>query len=300
MNYRLFSLLTGLLIAIACKGQISANYGRPISSLTAFKKSNQVMVVAHRGDWRNAPENSVWAVKLAIVKGIDMVEIDLAMTKDSVLVLMHDKLIDRTTTGKGRAADYTWEELQHFRLRDGLGIATQMSIPRLEDILELTKGKTLLNLDKGYDYIQLVYPMLKSRNMLDEVLFKGAAPYEKVRDDLGAMLDSIHYMPIIHLERGEGVQEIANFTAAAKPFGFEFTVGDDESNMIDFKMLRSAGYQVWVNSLWPKHNAGHQDDLALENSRIYDWYLNNGVNIIQTDRPELLIDYLKSKRDNIN
>lgn len=300
MNYRLFSLLTGLLIAIACKGQISANYGRPISSLTAFKKSNQVMVVAHRGDWRNAPENSVWAVKLAIVKGIDMVEIDLAMTKDSVLVLMHDKLIDRTTTGKGRAADYTWEELQHFRLRDGLGIATQMSIPRLEDILELTKGKTLLNLDKGYDYIQLVYPMLKSRNMLDEVLFKGAAPYEKVRDDLGAMLDSIHYMPIIHLERGEGVQEIANFTAAAKPFGFEFTVGDDESNMIDFKMLRSAGYQVWVNSLWPQHNAGHQDDLALENSRIYDWYLNNGVNIIQTDRPELLIDYLKSKRDNIN
>lgn len=254
------------------------------------------MVVAHRGDWRNAPENSAWAIKMAISKGVNMVEIDLALTKDSVLVLMHDKVIDRTTTGTGRPSDYTWKELQALFLRDGLGVATQMKVPSLAEVLDLTKGKILVNLDKGYDYIQQVYPMLKDRQMLDQVLFKGAAPYEKVRLDLGRVLDSIHYMPIIHLEKGEGLKDIDAFAAQAKPFGFEFTVGSDESNMIDFAALRKRGYQVWVNSLWPQHNAGHQDDRALENVNVYRWYLDKGINIIQTDRPEMLINFLKEAK----
>ena len=74
---------------------------------------NRVMVVAHRGNWREAPENSVWAIRKAIEAGADMAEIDIALTKDSVLILMHDRTIDRTT-GKGAPSDYMRAKFNSF------------------------------------------------------------------------------------------------------------------------------------------------------------------------------------------
>ena len=64
--------------------------------------NKSVLVVSHRADWRNAPENSLQAIQNCIDMGVDMVEIDLKKTKDGHLILMHDKTIDRTTTGKGK------------------------------------------------------------------------------------------------------------------------------------------------------------------------------------------------------
>lgn len=56
-------------------------------------------------------------------------ELDPRLTKDSVIVLMHDTTIDRTTAGKGKLAEYTWEELQSFRLKDSEGNPTPYKIP---------------------------------------------------------------------------------------------------------------------------------------------------------------------------
>ncbi|MGN1221180.1 MAG: glycerophosphodiester phosphodiesterase family protein, partial [Candidatus Cryptobacteroides sp.] len=53
-------------------------------------KTDKVLVVAHRGDWRFAPENSIAAIEHSIAVGVDIVELDLQMTKDSVLIVMHD------------------------------------------------------------------------------------------------------------------------------------------------------------------------------------------------------------------
>ena len=65
------------------------------------------MVVAHRGDWRYAPENSIAAIEHSIDVGVDVVELDLQMTKDSVLIVMHDGTLNRTTTGKGKVNEWT-------------------------------------------------------------------------------------------------------------------------------------------------------------------------------------------------
>lgn len=69
--------------------------------------SDYVFVVAHRGDWRHAPENSLQAIQNSIDMGADMVEIDVRRTKDSVFVLMHDDSIDRTTSGTGHVDEVT-------------------------------------------------------------------------------------------------------------------------------------------------------------------------------------------------
>ncbi|WP_223598732.1 glycerophosphodiester phosphodiesterase family protein [Chryseobacterium sp. GVT01B] len=256
---------------------------------------DKVMVVAHRGDWREAPENSVWAIKKAIEKGVDMAEIDLAMTKDSILILMHDNTIDRTTTGKGKPSDFTLEEIKKLHLRDGLGVETQMKVPTLQEILEISNGKILLNLDKGFDYIKQVYPLVKKRNMLDQILFKGHESYMEFNQKYGDIKNDIHYMPIIQLGKSEDLKKISDYIKNYKIYGFEFTVGTTEKNLIDFKPLREKKIKVWVNSLWPHHNAGNNDDQVLDNPDVYDWYINKGVNIIQTDRPKELINYLKRK-----
>lgn len=264
-------------------------------SLSAFP-DNKVMVVAHRGDWREAPENSVWAVKKAIEKGVDMAEIDLAMTKDSVLILMHDNTIDRTTTGKGKPSDFTLAEIKKLHLRDGLGVETQMSVPTLQEILEISDGKILLNLDKGFDYIKQVYPLVKKRNMLDQILFKGHESYTEFNQKYGDIKNEIHYMPIIQLGKEEDLKKISEYIKNYKIYGFEFTVGITEKNLIDFKKLKENKVKIWVNSLWPHHNAGNNDDLILDHPNLYDWYIDKGVNIIQTDRPKELIHYLKDKK----
>ena len=116
-----------------------------------------VTIVAHRGDWRNHPENSIPAFQSCIDRGIDMIEIDVQRTKDGQLVLMHDKTVDRCTNGKGAIADLTFDELQKLRLRPQHSASiTRNHIPTLEEVLTLCKGKILINIDKGYDYFQQV------------------------------------------------------------------------------------------------------------------------------------------------
>ena len=83
-------------------------------------EGKDVMVIAHRGDWRNALENSVQAIQRAADMGVDIVEIDVRLTKDSIPVLMHDSTIDRTTTGKGKVGDWTLEELKNLYLKNYL------------------------------------------------------------------------------------------------------------------------------------------------------------------------------------
>ncbi len=84
------------------------------------QKIHDIYVAAHRGgDWRNDPENSLQSLKRAVALGVDIVEMDLKRTKDGQLVLMHDKTLDRTTTGSGPVSDHTLEELQTFALRAG-------------------------------------------------------------------------------------------------------------------------------------------------------------------------------------
>ena len=71
------------------------------------KNSQYVFVIAHRGDWRNAPENSIQCIENAIAMGADMVELDIQQTKDNNFICMHDATLDRTSTGKGAIKHYT-------------------------------------------------------------------------------------------------------------------------------------------------------------------------------------------------
>ena len=128
-------MLSSISFAQSNLKEILKNFNKPA-------KEN-VMVVSHRGDWRNAPENSIQAFQNCIDMGVDMVELDLKKTKDGVLVLMHDKKIDRTMNGKGFPENYTLDSLKSLRLKNGVGCKTRHQIPTFREVMELCKGKIL-------------------------------------------------------------------------------------------------------------------------------------------------------------
>ena len=70
--------------------------------------------VAHRGASGNYPENTLFAFRKALEIGVDEIELDLRMTKDGHLVIMHDATVDRTTDGTGEIAGLTLAEIRTF------------------------------------------------------------------------------------------------------------------------------------------------------------------------------------------
>lgn len=103
------------------------------------------IVIAHRGASAYAPENTLAAIKKAIEMGVDMVEIDVQLTKDKQIVLMHDLTVDRTTNGKGRVKDLSFNEIR--KLDAGSWFAPQFAgekVPTLEEVIETVKGKCKL------------------------------------------------------------------------------------------------------------------------------------------------------------
>jgi glycerophosphoryl diester phosphodiesterase len=103
------------------------------------------IVVAHRGASGYAPENTMAAIKKAITMGVDMIEIDVQLSKDNEVVLMHDLTVDRTTNGKGKVRDLYLEEIK--KLDAGKWFSSEFSgekVPTLEEVIQAINGQCKL------------------------------------------------------------------------------------------------------------------------------------------------------------
>ena len=100
-----------------------------------------IEVIGHRGAAGLEPENTLRSVRRAIELGVDRVEIDVRISRDGRLVIMHDETVDRTTNGHGYVSELTFDELRS--LDAGMG----EKIPTLEEILRFTMGKAKLEIE---------------------------------------------------------------------------------------------------------------------------------------------------------
>lgn len=262
--------------------------------------THSVLVVSHRADWRNAPENSLQAIKNCMAMGVDMVEIDLKKTKDGQLILLHDKTIDRTTTGKGKPEDYTLAELRQFRLRNGAGHKTDHVIPTFEEVMTLCKGKILVNVDKGYDYFKDAYAILEKTGTVQQCIMKAGLPYEQVRMENGEVLEKMIFMPVINLHKDGAETIIDGYMKNLKPVAYELVFDNDgEEVQRLIKKVRDSGAKIFINSLWAELCGGHYDDRAVEQNEpdeSWGWIIGQGVKLIQTDRPQQLLKYLRERK----
>jgi glycerophosphoryl diester phosphodiesterase len=117
------------------------------------------LISAHRGGpMPGFPENCIETFANATTYNPMVIEFDIAYSKDSVMVIMHDDNLDRTSTGKGPIGNYTYEELKAFNLKDDAGQETKFKIPTLDSVLSWSKGKVLLTIDlkKGVSYAKVI------------------------------------------------------------------------------------------------------------------------------------------------
>lgn len=263
--------------------------------------SRYVAVVSHRGDWRNHPENSIPAIRSVIAMGVDVMELDLKMTKDSVLVLMHDWTLDRTTTGQGPVSDYTLEELRRFDLKRGHGIAIPgLKVPTLREALEECRGRIVVNVDQGFDYYTRVLAITEELGMTDQILIKSGNPAPRVKEVFAARPSDMMYMPVCSVSEKDDKSTFESYvTAPDVPMAFELCFGTlDDSVRSCCRRVLDAGSKVWVNTIWGSLCGEHDDDKAFDSAdpdEIYGPIMDLGTSIIQTDRPEFLISYLEAK-----
>lgn len=288
--------LLSILLVLALSVQVAlADRASDLRALFLGKDRNYVFVAAHRGDWRNAPENSLQAIDFAIKKGADIIEIDAKMTADGHLVVMHDKTVDRTTNGKGKVEELTLEQIKKLRLRSGSATVTIHEVPTLEEAMLMAKGRALVNIDQGEKYLNEIYPILVKTGTVDQVVLKGGSSYEKLTEKFGDLINKFIYMPIVTLDKPDAQEKIEVFIRELKPSAIEYCFKRDDYPLIDelAKYDQKYGVRVWVNSLWPSLCGPHDDEAALADpNAAYGWMLSKGTTLIQTDRIEYLIDYL--------
>jgi len=106
-------------------------------------------ISSHRGGPRAGfPENYIPTFENTLARTWSILEIDPHYTKDSAIVLMHDKTLNRTSNGSGKVSDYTLEEIRKIKLKDTEGAVTEFGISTLDEVLEWSKGKTIMVLDE--------------------------------------------------------------------------------------------------------------------------------------------------------
>ncbi|ALS29281.1 glycerophosphodiester phosphodiesterase [Paenibacillus sp. 32O-W] len=154
-----------------------------------------VVVAGHRGYKSNYPENTLLAFEQALKLGVHMLEFDLRLSKDNVIMVIHDETVDRTTDGKGKVGDFSCKELQ--RLDAGRWFAERFAglrIPTFEELCELLKAypDVLLNVEikPSFNAIEAAdgaIAMLKKYGFLERCVFTSfdAAVLAHIHDAYG-------------------------------------------------------------------------------------------------------------------
>jgi len=274
---------------------------KPSTKLSdAFNPSTKnIMVAAHRGDWRIAPENSMNALLSCIAQKFDMMELDVKMTKDSVLIVMHDQTIDRTTNGKGKVSDYTFEEIKKFRLRNGLGRVTNNEIPTFKELMVVAKDKILINVDKGNDHLKEVFKVLKETGTTNQALVNTGdnIPYQKLIQTEKIPEDA-YIMVVVNMTRPDAIDLIRSYQSMRRSMVQPIFATDTLANLKQLPQIAKS-QAIWLNSLWPSLNGGHDDDRAVElnqKAESWGWLIDHKPVIIQSDRPMALITYLQERK----
>ena len=294
-------LLSLALVAVAVVAMAESRTDKLLRELNN-PKSEYVFVIAHRADWRNFPENSLEAIESAIKMGVDIVELDVHRTADGELVICHDKTINRTTNGKGLIKDMTYDSLMTFRLKRAHGATTDsLRIPTLREALLCCKDRILVNVDHAYPYYKEIVELTEELGVTGQVLMKGKSNIDKVNEDMSKHENNLLYMPIIDINRPKGQALFAEYQErGVVPMAYEVCWQEPGTEIDEcVAKIHETGSKLWVNTFWPSvcGGLGNDDDAALaaaDPAEVYGQYIEMGATMIQTDRPQLLLEYLRS------
>lgn len=182
-----FLFISTIFVGVWSGGQMVCTAKQQIEKIVPYWAGKfPILVVAHRGFSGAAPENTLIAFRKGIEVGSDMIELDVHLTRDGEIAVIHDETLERTTNGKGRIVDHTLQELK--KLDAGSSFGPQFAgekIPTLKEVLDLAKGRVPVNIEiknpthGKYTIAELTERVLREVNqagMMDRVIFSSFNP----------------------------------------------------------------------------------------------------------------------------
>ncbi|MRG43549.1 glycerophosphodiester phosphodiesterase [Chitinophaga sp. SYP-B3965] len=286
------TLLLLLLITFSAGAQqLNFKTTQQLQKFLSYGKVRYPLVSAHRGGpEKGFPENALETFQHSSLSQPLIIECDIALSKDSALVLMHDNRLDRTSTGKGNIGDYTWEELKKFYLKDNDGDTTTFRIPLLDDVLLWGKGKVIFTLDvkRGVPYAKVVEAVRRCKAEPCSVIITynadQAAEVSKLAPDL---------MISASIQKKEDLARLNSY-------------GVPNDRLVAFIGTREADAEFYQylhenKILCILGTMGNLDKQAIaRGDKSYYEYVEHGADILSTDRPHeagaQLQEYIKSHK----
>ena len=304
----MFKRLVLILAAVLATGAFAQTRTERIREKLASSDRNYVFVAMHRGDWRNFPENSKDAILSCIALGADIVELDAQRTKDGHFVLLHDGSLDRTTNGKGRVKDRTLAEIKQLKLKANQGgrdaKVTQYDVLTLEEALELTKGRILVNIDKFVKHPHEILDVVKKCGAIKEVVVKSDHSPADAKRFFGEYWKDVEsgdllYMPVVQFCWNREKHAAAILPAwineePRKNSMYEICVKSEKFVPELARVPAAKGApRLWINTMWDVLDAGHGDVRGFTDpDRTWGWCIHQGATMLQTDYGAEMLVYL--------
>ncbi len=290
----IFILSLILFTALSVSSVIAADASDIASDFSDGK--NNIICIAHRGDWHSFPENSAEAINAAAE--YDAVSVDVRLTADSKPVLMADEKVDRMSVdgeGKsvsGKVSSFTLAQLKELYLRESNGGTdkkkTTCRIPELKEIYETAAGRTAVMLNVQENDFKTVYDYVKALGKLDETVFRINAKPKKIieltRDLDGVNVTGNYQGNIIFL----ATSAVKKYFAANI---YTIEMGSTNGNGVlydNFLMKRFVGSKRAMVSM-VNGRCGKRAD----NETGWDDLISRGYSVIETDFPAELTEYIR-------
>ena len=234
-------------------------------------------ISAHRGggDLKGYPENCIESFGYLAKNLPVIIECDIDLTKDSVMVMMHDATLDRTTTGTGKLIDHTYADIQQYRLEDNMGNATAYKIPTLEEVLRWGKGKVTFTLD--------VKRNVKFASIVDMIHKTGASDY--------AAVITYNVADAVTVNKFDPNLMVSVTIRSRAEYDRLHEAGFPDNRMVAFvgvkepdaglyQFLHGKGIACILGTL------GNLDKQATaKGDQVYKTFAQNGADVMSTDRP---------------
>ncbi|MGV0980129.1 glycerophosphodiester phosphodiesterase family protein [Empedobacter falsenii] len=283
---KIISLLSVLATVTVANAQLHTVDIKNFDELKSYFKQDQnksIIISGHRGGMMPGyPENSIEAFEKTLSIMPSFFEIDPQLTKDSILILMHDDTFNRTTNLQGKVKDYTYTQIKNAKLKDREGKLTDFKIPTLKEALDWSQGKTIFQLDnKGVPYATYV-KFLKENPYPNVVL--GLRKDDEVAY-YAKHLDHVMFMKPFHSMKDVESFEKLNVSYDRMIAWIGLEVKDEQKEMIAY--LRKKGVMVMI-AIAPSTDKLPTD---LERTRGYIQHLISRPDIIETDYPSQFINH---------
>ena len=270
--------------------------------LSFIEDSSQILsIVCHRGLWGPAPENSIAAIEQAIEKGFPIVEIDVRQDLNGEFYLLHDAIFDRTTNLSGPIRNCSLKDITRPLLFAGDGISRQITdqkLPSLFEVLETFKKQIFFDIDvkNRVERIDLI-------KFINQHKFANYVDIKKPILSIGDALSFVNeeeendIIKMVVLEPSDqSLDEIMSILKITKPKIVEINYNTINTFETVASFAKQMGVSVWVNTIDDVASCGLTDSLAMRYpDRCWGYLKSHGVNIIQTDIPLVLKDYLLNK-----